>query len=144
MCTSSYLFVFSTLSSTKGNFSSSLRADGFLGSKPRTRSRLLRALPLNPRCTMQGLCRCGHVNSSIWSLEAVGNSVVKLCGELYRFPLQVSFRLEFEFSRSVFLQHVRVILEARRCEPLIPFPVSVEKNLTFFLLQISNRTCRFF
>uniref|UniRef100_G3PXP8 Integrin, alpha 11a n=1 Tax=Gasterosteus aculeatus aculeatus TaxID=481459 RepID=G3PXP8_GASAC len=30
-----------------------------------------------------------------------------------RAKTQVSFRLEFEFSRSVFLQHVRVILEAR-------------------------------
>uniref|UniRef100_A0A8C3AS97 Integrin, alpha 11a n=1 Tax=Cyclopterus lumpus TaxID=8103 RepID=A0A8C3AS97_CYCLU len=43
---------------------------------------------------------------------------------LVRFTMRtyfVSFRLEFEFSRTVFLEHVRVLLEARRCEPLLVF-----------------------
>ena len=33
-------------------------------------------------------------------------------------PLQVLFRLEFEFSPAMVLDHVRVDLEASRCEVL--------------------------
>lgn len=36
----------------------------------------------------------------------------------FLFPLQVLFRLEFEFSPAMVLDHVRVDLEASRCDVL--------------------------
>uniref|UniRef100_A0AAQ5XF72 VWFA domain-containing protein n=1 Tax=Amphiprion ocellaris TaxID=80972 RepID=A0AAQ5XF72_AMPOC len=48
---------------------------------------------------------------------------------------QVSFRLEFEFSRTVFLDHLRVILEASRCEHqlhIMSLLVSQIQNLGYF------------
>lgn len=40
-------------------------------------------------------------------------------GILLLFPLQVLFRLELEFSPAVVLDHVRVDLEASRCDLLL-------------------------
>lgn len=45
-------------------------------------------------------------------------NVAIIIDHTFLFPLQVLFRLEFEFSPAMVLDHVRVDLEASRCDVL--------------------------